>query len=104
MFSVGQRLYRINNILSTGASLSIVDIILSEEKEWSDSAAWVEDGSGGALYTVSVLPPLRASISAGASVEFNDLVCLCVLADVSDGELSLDLGMFATPTISFKEP
>lgn len=102
-FSIGQRLYRINRVTAETPSDSLVDIILSDDKLWVDSAVWVEDGSGGSTYSVNFLPPLRATASAGAAVDFTDLVCLCGLAEMSDGDLSLDLGKFGTLSIAFRE-
>lgn len=103
MFSVGARLYRISRIVSEVASLSLVDIILSDDRVWSDSAAWTEDGSGGALYTVRLMPPLRQSVADGASLDFVNLKCLCVIDDTASGDLSLDLGKFGSPALALRE-
>jgi len=102
-FSIGQRLYRINQVTAETASDSLVDIVLSDDKTWADAALWVEGGTGGSTYTVKFLPPLRAAASAGAEVDFTNLVCLCVPAELTDGDLSLDLGKFATASITFRE-
>jgi hypothetical protein len=103
MFSVGERLYRISRIVSETASLSLVDILLSDDKVWSDTAIWVEDGTGGTAYTVRFLPPLRQSVADGAALDFVDLKCLCVLDDLASGDLKLDLGKFAAPSIALRE-
>lgn len=103
MFSIGERLYRISRIVDEVASLSLVDIILSEGRVWSDSAEWLEDGTGGTLYSVRFLPPLRQSVADGATIDFTDLKCLCVLDDLASGNLSLDLGKFGSPSLALRE-
>lgn len=102
-FSIGQRLYRIKEITAVTSSDSLLDIILSESKTWSDAALWVEDGTGGSVYTVNFLPPLRAAAAALSTLDFVNLVCLCTPVDLNDGDLSLDMGRFGTPSITFRE-
>ncbi len=102
-FSIGQRLYRVVSVVAQTPATSISDWLTSDSP-WSDSGVWVDDASsGGAAYEVKILPPLRAEADSGTAVEFEDLVCLCTLADASGGDLSLDLGRFATPSITFAE-
>lgn len=103
MFSAGDRLYRITRIVSETASLSLVDIILSDDKTWSDTAEWLEDGTGGTAYTVRFLPPLREAVDVGAALDFVNLKCLCVLDAMTDGDLSLDLGRFGSPSLPLRE-
>ena len=103
MFSTENRLYRISRIVAEVESLSLVDIILSDDREWSDSAEWVEDGSAGAVYTVRILPPLRQSLADGAALDFQTLTCLCVIDDMASGDLSLDLGRIGTPSLALRE-
>lgn len=103
MFSAGERLYRISRIVSETASLSLVDIILSDDKVWSESAVWTEDGTGGTAYTVRFLPPLRQSVADGAALDFVNLKCLCVLDDLASGNLSLDLGRIGAPSLALRE-
>lgn len=103
MFSFENRLYRISRIVAEVSSLSLVDIILSDEREWSDSAAWVEDGSGGPLYTVRILPPLRQPVADNAALNFQTLTCLCVIDDMASGDLTLDLGRTGSPSLALRE-
>ncbi len=102
-FCIGQRLYRVMEVVSETPATSISDWFTTGAP-WSDSGVWVDDASaGGAAYVVKILPPLRAAVTSGAAVEFEDLVCLCMLADMSSGDLSLDLGKFGAPSIAFAE-
>ncbi|WP_341989752.1 hypothetical protein [Azorhizobium sp. AG788] len=102
-FSIGPRLYRVMDVVSQTAATSISDWFTTGAP-WSDAGIWVDDaGSGLAAYEVKILPPLRAAAPSGTTANFRDLVCLCTLADMSSGDLSLDLGKFGTPSITFAE-
>lgn len=76
LFSVGDRLHEIGEILTN-------------------------DGAGH--ITVSIAPPLRAAVAAGAVCNFDAPVCRMRLA--SEGEMDLALGRRwqATPTVNFIE-
>lgn len=105
-FSIGSRLYRINRISVADTTDdfegSLAQILLSDDLRWSDTALWPDD-AGAPRQQLHFLPPLRSAAAAGAALDFANLVCLCVPADPNDGDLSLDLGRFATPSITFRE-
>ena len=58
------------------------------------------DGAG--LWTVAIVPWLRADYPAGTAVEFDSPVCRMRLA-ADEAALSLRFNRFATPTVEFVE-
>ncbi|WP_156410532.1 hypothetical protein [Bosea sp. Root381] len=49
------------------------------------------------------MPPLRSAVSGGAIADFKNLRLRCVLQDLGDGDLSLDLGRFGNPSLTLVE-
>jgi hypothetical protein len=74
-FSVGERLHRIKEVLS----------------------------SSGDIYTVKVFPPARDAMSDNDPVEFDRPVCRCRLKDERGMDVTLELLKYATPTVAFCE-
>lgn len=72
---------------------------------WADdpSSPWLGSGRPDASWAVKIIPPLRAAVSGGAAANFKDLRLRCVLQDLSDGDLDLDLGRFGSPSLPFIE-
>lgn len=102
-FSIGDRLYRIVEVISSAQGSSIADWLTSGEP-WSDAGVWADNETDGpSLTQVRVMPGMREAVSAGAVARFSGLTCLCILRDVGDGDLALDLGRFGQPGISFVE-
>jgi len=93
-FNRGSQMYRINRIVSTTGFYQAAEAGLPT----TDAVA-----QDVATYEVDIMPPLRASLAVTAQLRFKDIVCLCVPADMNTGDLDLDLGRFADPTISFIE-
>lgn len=104
-FSIGNRLYRIVDIVSQTPPDSIAKRIGTDD-QWSDAATWIDDDAGAGTFEVAVvriLPPLRSAIAEGDPARFRDLTCTCVLSEMSEGDLALDLLRFGTPSITFIE-
>ena len=101
-FSLGDRyLHRI--IEETGEVSAWVGVLASilGEDVWSDEAVWVDDPN--ISLGIKITPPLRTAMTSGAVVQFNDLVCRCVLKDVDDGDLDLAMGRIGFATLTFVE-
>ncbi|MGA0564178.1 hypothetical protein ACO2RV_17165 [Ancylobacter sp. VNQ12] len=95
-FSISGRLYRILDIqVDEGGDWE-------DGEGWSDAEAWPDEDFGDGI-SLRILPPLRAAVAASQPVSFSDLRCLCVIGDMQGGDLDLDLGRFATPTITLVE-
>ncbi len=57
----------------------------------------------GNTATIRFLPPLRSPVSAGNDVDFADPKLVMNLASPDSGELSLDMGRWARPSIELQE-
>ncbi len=100
-FSIGYRLYRVTEIADqTETPIGVVTGTYTGDT-WDDSDVWVDDPI--ITSTIKFLPPLRAAAVAGATVDFENLKCLCVLKDMSDGDLDLELGRFGSPSFTLIE-
>lgn len=97
----GDRLYRITGVGAQSELTIGLAAAVSEDELWDDGDVWVDDPM--ILSETTILPPLRSAIPAGTAVGFRDLVLRAVLADLSAGDLDLDLGRFGDPTITFRE-
>lgn len=101
-FCIGDRLYRVTAV--TDASLLALWQQISEGQPWDDSLVWWDDPADGAgIQTLQFLPPLRAAVASGAALRAHDLTLLCQIASLDDGDLDLDLGWHATPSITLIE-
>lgn len=76
---------------------------VSSDNKWDDGIPWSDAGPNAKAYVVKVMPPIRADFGAGTVVKFKDITMRGVLADMSDGDLSLDLGRFGTVTLTIQE-
>lgn len=74
-YSVGERLYRIREVISTV----------------------------GSLYGVTFFPPAREAISNGATAEFRRPVCRCRLATDDQMNIVLEVLRYAFPSVVFLE-
>lgn len=74
-FSVGDRLYRLRSVTSTGASTA----------------------------NITFRPLLREAVAAGDRLEFDDPVCRMRLASDSEMDLALAMRRFGNPTVTFIE-
>jgi len=102
-FTVGQRLYRINQVIAHNFGDALW-ANLNEGEAWSDGNVWLDDPYDGSnTYTVKFLPPLRAAVDGGDTLEFDALVCLAVPDEMTTGALDLDLGRFSDPTLALIE-
>lgn len=93
-FNRGSQLYRINRIVSTTGFYQALEAGLPTTDATAQDVA---------TYEVDIMPPLRAALNNGAALRFDELVCRCVPTDMATGDLDLDLGRFADPSISFIE-
>lgn len=76
---------------------------VASDNKWDDGIPWSDAGPDAKTYVINVLPPIRAGFGAGTVVKFKDITMRGVLADMSDGDLSLDLGRFGTVTLTIQE-
>lgn len=101
-FTVGDRLHLVTRVVSGPSAPPLLNQLVSDSP-WSDDVPWVDAVAGASIYTVKILPPVRFDLSAGEPVRFRDLLVRCVLKDVADGDLDLDLGRFGRPSLTFIE-
>lgn len=100
--TIGDRLHLVTQVLSGPASPPLLNQLVSDSA-WSDALPWADTVAGSATYSIKILPPLRADLSAGEPVRFRDLLVRCVLKEPGDGDLDLDLGRFGAPSLTFIE-
>lgn len=98
-FSIASRLYVVTEVVSVAVS-GLISMILGDAV-WSDSGTWSDTGTETKV--LKFRPPLRAAASAGATVNFDALVCRCVLKSPDDGDLSLEMLRFGRPSLTFIE-
>lgn len=100
-FSIGDRLYSITEIVSHAVSV----VHHTPDAEVPDPAVPYPDNPPAYpdQWTVKILPPLRSDVAANTPADFINLRCLCVIENVTDGDLDLDLGFFGDPTLSLIE-
>lgn len=100
-FTIGNRLHRVTEVTAQSEKATGVVTGTYTGEAWTDADIWVDEPAVSS--TVKFLPPLRSAVAADALVEFDDLKCLCVLKDMSDGDLDLDLGRFGSPSFTLIE-
>lgn len=100
--TIGDRLHLVTEIVSAPGSPPLVNQFVTGGPI-SGAVPFVSAVTASAAYAVKVLPPLRADYESGESVRFRDLLVRCVLKDPNDGDLDLDLGRLATPSLIFQE-
>lgn len=101
-YTVNNSLYLVRKVLASPA----IDPTLSpwvRDSPWNDTRLWTDGEDSTASYTVSVLPPLREAMLDGWVVEVRNPRLRCELADISDGDLSLNLLRFGTATLTLRE-
>lgn len=92
------RLHIITEVVSGGPTTFFNQLA----SNWDDRVPW-SAGAAAATYVVKVMPPIRAGFGAGTTVKFDNITMRGILADVNDGELSLDVGRFGTATFTIRE-
>lgn len=70
---------------------------------WDDDIPWSDAATAARNYVVKVMPPIRNPFAAGTVVKFRDITMRGVLADINDGDLSLDVGRFGSVTFTIRE-
>ncbi|GLK86696.1 hypothetical protein [Ancylobacter defluvii] len=100
-FSIGNRLHRITEIVArTAGSVGT----WSDAGTWNDAGRWMDAPAATADgWEIRFMPPLREVIDAGTVVDFINLQCLCVIENVTDGDMDLELGFFGDPTLPLIE-
>lgn len=93
------RLHVITEVVSGGPSTFFNQLA----SEWDDRTPWSDSAPAATTYVVKVMPPIRAGFGAGTVVNFKDITMRGVLADVNDGDLSLDVGRFGTASFTIRE-
>lgn len=100
--TIGDRLHLVTAVAPPPAGPPLLDQV-STDAPWSDEVPWSDDVAASGAYQVNILPPLRADQPDGTLVRVRDLALRCVLKDVNDGDLDLDLGRFGSPSLTFIE-
>lgn len=101
-FTIGDRLHLVTEIVSGPVSPPFLNAVATDTP-FRDDEPWTDAVTGSSAYVVKITPPLRAAATAGQSASFRDLRLRCVLQDLGDGDLDLDLGRFGTPSLTFIE-
>lgn len=102
--TIGERLHLITEVLvRPGQDPDNSPWLSDPVSPWAaDEQPWIETRPD-ASWSVRIVPPLRAAVSAGAAVSFTQLRLRCVVQDLADGDLALDLGRFGTPSLTLIE-
>lgn len=100
--TIGDRLHLVTEIVSGPLAPPFLNPVATDTP-FRDDEPWTDAVSGAAAYVVKILPPLRAAVTAGQPVSFRHLALRCVVQDLNDGDLDLDLGRFGTPSLTFIE-
>ncbi len=101
-FSIGNRLHEITAIVAEPATPAWENQ-LANDAPWSDAVPWVDAVASTKSYDIAFLPPLRGAYPDGQAVRFDDTKVRCVLDNVADGDLELEVGRFGTPSLTFIE-
>lgn len=101
-FTVGDRLYQVQRVVSGPASPAFSNALVSDQP-WREDVPWFDPPAASQVYTVEILPPTRAAYFVGEPIRFRDLGVRACLRDLSQGPLILDLGRFARPSLSLIE-
>lgn len=95
------RVHIITEVVSGGPA-SFFNNVLGFGK-WNDDIPWSDTATAARAYVVKVMPPIRNPLGAGTAVKFRDITMRGVLADINDGDLSLDVGRFGSVTFTIRE-
>jgi hypothetical protein len=100
--TIGDRLYLVTETVSGPPAPPLINQFVTGGPIASN-VPFVTAVTGSAAYTVKVLPPTRADLTAGEPARFDDLLVRCVLKDPADGDLDLALGRIGAPSLTFIE-
>lgn len=95
------RLHIVTEVVSGGPA-TFYNHVLSDNL-WDDRLPWSDAAPDAKNYVLKIMPPMRADFGAGTAVKFKDITMRGVLADMSDGDLTLDLGRFGSATFTIRE-
>ena len=101
-FTIGDRLHLVTEVVSGPVAPPFLNPVATDTA-FMDDEPWTDVVAGSSAYVAKILPPLRAAVAGGQAVSFQNLMVRCVLQDLADGDLDLDLGRFGTPSITFIE-
>jgi len=99
--TIGDRLYLATDIIAGPDVPPLLNPVVNDA-EWHDDEPWTDDTPPHADYSLRVLPPARQLYAVDTVVKFRDLQVRCVLKDLADGDLELDIGR-GFPTLTFVE-
>lgn len=102
MIGIFGRLHQITEI-TTAPSAPPFENMIANDSPWRDGVPFVDAVSASANYVVKILPPLRSDYSAGQTVKTSGLTVRCVLESGGDGDLEMQPGGIAYPTLTFVE-
>lgn len=100
--AIDGRLHLVTEIVSGPSEPPLLNPAL-DDQPLSEGQPWADAVAGTASYSVRILPPLRSDIAAGSYLALHGFTLRCVLQDPGEGDLDLDLGRFARPSLSFSE-
>ena len=100
--TIGDRLHLVTEVVTGPAVPPLLNQLVSGAP-WSDALPWSDAVDGSADYAVRLLPPLRSDQPAGVTCSFRNLRLRCVLQELADGDLDLDLGRLGRPNLNFIE-
>jgi hypothetical protein len=101
-FCTGPYLHMVTEVVSNGAT-SVFPNPLHDGEIWDDNLPWSDSDPTARNVTVKIMPPMRFAAASGTGARFSNLYMRGELADVNDGDLSLDLGRFGTATLTIRE-
>lgn len=103
-FTVGDRLHLISEVhAAPGQDPDGGPWLPGSVSPWADAEQpWIE-ARPDASWSVKIVPPLRSVVAAGVAVSFANLLLRCVVQDLGDGDLSLDLARFGSPSLTLVE-
>jgi hypothetical protein len=103
LFSIGSRLHIVTLVVSGGGSTTFRNPFWNGES-WNDDEPWSDADPSARNVVVNIFPPLRSSVTGGTSIQMANLTMRGVLADLSEGDLSLDnAGRNGSATLTIQE-
>lgn len=101
-FSIGTSYYRIQNIISTTATIGVWNPVSGDEIIWNDDIPWY-DAISSVNAVVDILPPLRQAVSISDSLEFDSPILRCVPVDMKTGLRKAKYGINSKVSIILRE-
>lgn len=89
--------------LNYGGKLWGAEFFSIDENLYQIKSVSLSDAGPPAVYTIGFMPPLRAAITDGTVLNFDDPVCRCTLASSAGMPLSLSNRAVGLPSVSFIE-